>query len=480
VIYLMAPPPRPDPKVLSKLRAELERASERGNHKDVARVLIDLVKVEPEEPRWPHRLGELQARAGDKTAATASYERAARLYSAQGFLARALAVAKMLVQIAPERADIVTQLDQTKAKELRRRADIMARVPSTPPPAMSQMQTEAQRPAVPAAARTPMDLVEETMAEVDADEDRVSLLRVSVAMSAAPMVAEDGSIVHDDAPGDLPIVIDLSDDVIIEEAIIVEGSGHGGRDALYLAHMSAAPLLADIPEEALEIIARSATYLECAGGEFVFRSGDPADALFLIVEGKASVLLPGASTKIELGEGDVLGESALLDGAKRSATVQAEGGLMLLRIEKADLDAAADAEPRVRDALFDLLIRRLIANALETCALFSPFDPQQRKLIARLFEVRTAGPGTELVRRGTRADALYLPLAGALTVDEGGEPTPLPLGTLFGHASLLSRQPSKGTLGVAAEAILLRLPATKFASFVAEFPPALAQLSELA
>jgi CRP-like cAMP-binding protein len=394
-------------------------------------------------------------------------------------LARALAVAKMLVQLAPEHADIITQLDQSKAKELRRRADILARVPSTPPPAISHARPEDSRPPVPKSPLTPTDLVEQAMAEGDTGEDRVSLLRISVELSATPVVAEDGAIVHADAPGQLPIVIELSEDVIIDDAL-VEASGHGGRDALYLAHMAAAPLLADIPEAALAAIARSATYLECATGDVVFRSGDAADALYLIVEGKAQVRLPGSGKKIELGEGDVLGEAALLDGATRSATVQAASGLTLLRIAKADLDQAADAEPRVREALFDLLIRRLLANALETCPLFAPFDPQQRKLIARLFEVRTARPGTELVHRGTRADALYLPLAGALTVDDGGAPAPLPLGTLFGHASLLSQQPSKGTIGVTAEAILLRLPATKFHAFVAEYPPALAQLAELA
>ena len=168
----MASPARPDPKVLSKLRAELERASERGNNKDIVRTLIELVKVEPEEPRWPHRLGELQARAGDKTAAVASYERAARLYSAQGFLARALAVAKMLVQLAPEHADIITQLDQSKAKELRRRADILARVPSTPPPAISHARPEDSRPPVPKSPLTPTDLVEQAMAEGDTGEGK--------------------------------------------------------------------------------------------------------------------------------------------------------------------------------------------------------------------------------------------------------------------------------------------------------------------
>ena len=69
-------------------------------------------------------------------------------------------------------------------------------------------------------------------------------------------------------------------------------------------------------------IARHAETAELPSGTDLIREGEPGDALFVILDGEASVQHDGEEVT-RVGEGSYVGELALLDGAPRSATVVA-------------------------------------------------------------------------------------------------------------------------------------------------------------
>jgi cAMP-dependent protein kinase regulator len=69
-------------------------------------------------------------------------------------------------------------------------------------------------------------------------------------------------------------------------------------------------------------IARHAETAELPAGTDLIREGEPGDALFVILDGEASVQHDGEEVT-RVGEGSYFGELALLDGAPRSATVVA-------------------------------------------------------------------------------------------------------------------------------------------------------------
>jgi CRP-like cAMP-binding protein len=69
-------------------------------------------------------------------------------------------------------------------------------------------------------------------------------------------------------------------------------------------------------------IARHAETAELPAGTDLIREGEPGDALFVILDGEASVQHDGEEVA-RVGEGSYFGELALLDGAPRSATVVA-------------------------------------------------------------------------------------------------------------------------------------------------------------
>jgi len=89
------------------LRAQLNHALRFGRLQD-ALDLYELIEArKPEEPRWPHRRGDLLLRMERKHEAAQAYERAVTLYMEQGFDARAAATAKIMLAADPSRQGVL-------------------------------------------------------------------------------------------------------------------------------------------------------------------------------------------------------------------------------------------------------------------------------------------------------------------------------------------------------------------------------------
>jgi CRP-like cAMP-binding protein len=111
---------------------------------------------------------------------------------------------------------------------------------------------------------------------------------------------------------------------------------------------SRAPLFRDVGRHVLERLALDARRVTLRGGEYLFRSGDAADRLFVVRAGRLRVSVEeegGARVVRELGPGDALGELALLTGSVRSASVQAVRDSELLALEAGAFDARRSTGP---------------------------------------------------------------------------------------------------------------------------------------
>jgi CRP-like cAMP-binding protein len=110
----------------------------------------------------------------------------------------------------------------------------------------------------------------------------------------------------------------------------------------------------------LSDLAREATL---STNEVLFVAGDPGDSMYAILEGSLKVAVISAEGSEQLlailGPGHVVGEMALLDGEPRSATVQAIKTSRVARIDKADFDRFADANPAVYRHMLALVSQRL-------------------------------------------------------------------------------------------------------------------------
>ncbi|MBI4704786.1 MAG: cyclic nucleotide-binding domain-containing protein [Deltaproteobacteria bacterium] len=417
----------------------LYKALEDGDIKKAAQCYEQLEQAEPAEARWPHRLGETLDRLGRARVALDAYERAVRVYAEQGFMARAVAMAKVVLAKDPERTSVLGHLDPEQSHKLYRQT-----VPEPP------------------ASVAPISLdVKKTAPRLERAQDE----------------GEDEIRFEDARPS---LVIAVSDaELGRRSALEAEGKR---PSAERLAQLPVFPLFAELPREAIAQLAEQAELVELAAGAKVVALGEPADALYAIVEGAVRVAVPGmpAEATIGLAEGDVFGESCLLDDASRRADVIVPERLLALRISKQVLDRLVERYPQVDLVLFQLLARRLVANLLQTSELFRPFRAGALRELARFFELRRAAPGTVLLEAGKRTDGLFVLLAGQIERRFAqGEPALLGPGTIFGQSALLARRPAAYRATVQSEALLLRLPGAKLGSFASEYPPAMAELAEL-
>ena len=76
---------------------------------------------------------------------------------------------------------------------------------------------------------------------------------------------------------------------------------------------------------------------EYADREVICRHGEPAECMYVILDGRAEVLREEGGGEVLLGElapGEVFGEMAIFDKQPRSATVRAKGPARVLRLDK--------------------------------------------------------------------------------------------------------------------------------------------------
>ncbi|HEX4749931.1 MAG TPA: mechanosensitive ion channel family protein [Bryobacteraceae bacterium] len=117
-----------------------------------------------------------------------------------------------------------------------------------------------------------------------------------------------------------------------------------------------------LSQQELEFLAEHFVRMVFAGGEAVVKQGDEGDCLYLVMKGRARVVLSGADNRSEevatLGPGSILGEMSLLSGEKRSASVVAEGHLECDRLDKADFARILRERPEVADQISIVLTAR--------------------------------------------------------------------------------------------------------------------------
>ena len=124
------------------------------------------------------------------------------------------------------------------------------------------------------------------------------------------------------------------------------------------------PLLAGLPAGVRELVERSFTTVELGFGEVLFRKGESPDAYYVVAAGSARVLGEGGDgEEVSLNvlrAGDAFGETALLEGTPRTATIRASSPLRLLaarprRIpgDHRELPAGRGRAPRHREGPAD-------------------------------------------------------------------------------------------------------------------------------
>lgn len=102
-------------------------------------------------------------------------------------------------------------------------------------------------------------------------------------------------------------------------------------------------LFGAVSEDVLEFLATKLVVLSPEPGDVIFREGESARDMFVVISGEFEVLKrshSGIETRVAiLGPGDWFGEMSILDVQPRSASVRVVSPGRLLRMSSSDLDA---------------------------------------------------------------------------------------------------------------------------------------------
>jgi CRP-like cAMP-binding protein len=173
-----------------------------------------------------------------------------------------------------------------------------------------------------------------------------------------------------------------------------------------VAALAASEVLHHLSTAAREGLAAAGSQVALNRGAWLCRTGDPGDAVFIVLDGQVEVRTSSAEGRemriVALGPGQIAGEMAVLDGGRRSADMVAATRCRLWRIPRQALLAAIEAEPKVAVALIVELSRRLRAT---NAALEAEIQLDLGGRLARLLLVEQSARGlvaltqTEMARR---------------------------------------------------------------------------------
>jgi CRP-like cAMP-binding protein len=149
-----------------------------------------------------------------------------------------------------------------------------------------------------------------------------------------------------------------------------------------LGQLSRVDVLRSLPAEDIEPLVPYVQAVSLPSATDVFAEGDAGDALFVVVAGELDVIpgSDGAQVVAHLRPGDTFGETALLTGESRNATVRTTTPVELLRIPRDAFDRLVASSPRLSVAMTQLAADRLSED--ERDGAYSPEEARRWRELA--------------------------------------------------------------------------------------------------
>jgi CRP-like cAMP-binding protein len=471
---------------LRKLKDEASAALEKGKHKVALEAYARLARVDGKDPTWPHRAGELARRLGRTGEAVEWLEKGAEGYARQGFLLKAIAVCKMILEVDSAHTATQTLLADLYAKQGFGGApsQVATSTPgATPAVAVAPMvsRSEALGAAVRAADSPP---------STTPPAPRAHRLSAQLPVFLAPgRPLEDlrlGDLIDLDAPASLETesvgpIIELDLDDVLE----VGPAEQPGDADTATATLPRVPLFSALEPHILRALIERVTVRQAEAGENILERGTVGDALYVVARGSAAAYAPtadGAEGEVgRLREGDFFGEVALLADVPRSATVRALEATDLIVIGRDLVAGLLGESPAVLSELLRFLRDRLVATVLTTSPLFAPFQEAERQELAGRFRFLEVDKGGVLIEEGRRASGLYVLLCGVADVTRASAPlAELGAGDVCGEMSLLSHEPATATVRARTKLWALCLERAGFQELIVTQPQVLIYVNDLA
>ncbi len=158
------------------------------------------------------------------------------------------------------------------------------------------------------------------------------------------------------------------------------------------------PIFGQLGEEGVDRLASYAIPKSVKRGVTIFAKGDPGTSLFAICSGTVKISAPSVIGRDAIfnlvGEGQIFGEIALLDGQARTADATALTDCDLLAIERRDFIPLVHSQPEIALKLIEILCSRLRKTSEQVeDSMFLDLPARLAKALLRFLDNAEAAPG---------------------------------------------------------------------------------------
>jgi NTE family protein len=287
------------------------------------------------------------------------------------------------------------------------------------------------------------------------------------------------------------------------------GGGVGGRRLLvYLPRMTIpdrddqrehhlveflrnVPLFGSMEEDQLDRVRRELQPFTLDRGDTLIREGEEGDALYIIAGGRLEATTGNPPVKIgEVTPGEIVGETALLTGEPRSATVTATTNAHRYRLERVRVMRVIEEHPEEMRRIAELITRRSagprreqfrpsqeeIVTFLSDVALFASLPPTTLAELAPHLQWFTIVRNEVLIRQGEPGDRVYLLVSGRLRYEvrdaSGGivRSGTIERGEVVGEMALLTEESRTATVIATRDSGILTLSPRTLRRLISSYP----------
>lgn len=239
------------------------------------------------------------------------------------------------------------------------------------------------------------------------------------------------------------------------------------------------PILQFLPPDIRSMVENSFVPVHFSFGQEIVREGEPSDALYVLVSGRARVLKRSDSgDELSLGNlrpGDIFGEDDIFQPGVRPATVRASSAVEALRLDQAVVATLMRQRPDLRQ-YFELQQRhRHLQGFFHQFKVFSNLPPEaQAELLAALEPVDVPANHT-VIREGDPPGPMYIIEEGRCRVHVGVDNRRrnvayLRKGEFFGEFSVFRDEARGATVETVTDCRLLQLTQETYHSLLQRYP----------
>ena len=211
----------------------------------------------------------------------------------------------------------------------------------------------------------------------------------------------------------------------------------------------------------------------------IFERNDPGASLFAIADGSLAVEIDpnDPSRTVPIPQGTIVGEVGLISGRKRSATVRAAQGSIVIEIPRTPALKLMATNTFAKNEI------TRIATERQLLQLFPGTTPEDLKDVLASAEIQDVRAGQTIIEEGAENYDIFVIRRGSMVVEKaiGGKPvflSYLPAGSYVGEMALLRGGQRTATVRAAIKSEVIKLNGDAFRTLLTRKPDLLSRFKQ--